>query len=63
MLWAAVNPIDHENTRINALGHDVPLTQRRKALIFQRAVTVAVCAGTLAFVDAWESHEDERGNT
>ena len=63
MLWAAVDPLDHENTRIKALGHDVPLTRKRKALIFQRAVTEAVCAGTLAFVDAWESHDDEQGGT
>ena len=62
LLWAAIDPLDHENTRINALGHDVPLTQRRKALIFQRAVAEAVCAGTLAFVDALESRESERGD-
>lgn len=63
MLWAAVDPLDHENTRINELGHSVPLTQRKKALIFQRALAEAVCAGTLAFIDALELHEDDRGNT
>lgn len=63
MLWAAIDPLDHENKRIDELGHDVPLTQRKKALIFQRAVTEAVCAGTLAFVSAWELHGSEQGDT
>ena len=62
MLWAAIDPLDHENKRINELGSDVPLTQRKKALIFQRAVTEAVCAGTLAFVNAMELHESEQGD-
>lgn len=58
MLWAAIDPFDHPDIRINELRKEVPFFQRRKAMVYQRAAVEAVCAGTLPFLVAKESHED-----
>ena len=61
MLWAAIEPFDHMGISIVDLKGRVPEAQYKKALIFKRAISEGVCAGTLAFVDAWE-HKGEWGD-
>jgi hypothetical protein len=58
LLWAGINPIEHMNVRLNDLKHIVAPYQYSKACIYQRAITEAVCGGTLEFVTAWEEHHD-----
>ncbi|WP_426192584.1 hypothetical protein [Massilia sp. DWR3-1-1] len=58
MLWAAIDPWDHETRRLNELRGIVRIMQYKKAGTYQRAIAEAVCAGTLPFVKAWELHED-----
>ena len=58
MLWAAIDPFDYQGVRINKLGTEVPFSQRRKAMVYQRAALEAVCAGTLPFVVAMERNFD-----
>jgi len=58
MLWAAIDPFDHIGVRLDALKADMPQHKFKKAWISQRAISEAVCSGTLPFIDAWEEHED-----
>ena len=58
MLWAAIDPMDHENTRLHELKSVLRLLQYKKAGTYQRAISEAVCAGTLSFVNAWELRDD-----
>lgn len=58
MLWAGIDPIEHDGSRLQDLSFFVSKQQHRKALIFLRAAVEAVSAGTLSFVEAWELHED-----
>ena len=62
MLWAAIDPFDHHDVRINKLGKEVSFSQRRKAMVYQRAALEAVCAGTLPFVMATERNFDDDFN-
>ena len=62
MLWAAVDPFDHHDVRINKLGKEVSFSQRRKAMVYQRAAIEAVCVGTLPFVLAMERSFDDDFN-
>ncbi|MDY7579443.1 hypothetical protein RGU70_14080 [Herbaspirillum sp. RTI4] len=58
MIWAGINPLDHEGLRISALVSKVPKIQHQNSKLFQRAISEAVCVGTLSFESAWEDHED-----
>lgn len=58
MLWAGIDPIEHDGCRLQDLSFFVSKQQHRKALIFLRAAVEAVSAGTLSFNEAWELHED-----
>lgn len=58
MLWAAIDPWDHETRRLNQLRGIVRIMQYKKAGTYQRAIAEAVCGGTLPFVKAWELHDD-----
>lgn len=62
MLWAAIDPADYVGVRIVELKDAIPSAQYKKAWMSLRAVTEAVCAGTLPFVEAWEGREDDRDN-
>lgn len=63
MLWAAIDPLIHHGKRIAELQRAIHETQYRKALLYLRAATEAVCAGTLPFTEAWEDHLDDQGNS
>lgn len=54
MIWAAVDPMANLGKRLAELSADLRPTQYRKALVYLRAATEAVCAGTLSFTEAWE---------
>ena len=58
MLWAAIDPMEHSGKRLVELKADINPAQYRKALLFMRAATEAVCAGTLPFAEAWEESGD-----
>lgn len=60
MLWAAIDPMEHFGKRLVELElkADLHPAQHKKALLFLRAATEAVCAGTLPFAEAWEIDED-----
>jgi len=58
MLWAAIDPADYVGVRIVELKDALPRAQYKKAWMSLRAVTEAVCGGTLPFVEAWESRVD-----
>jgi hypothetical protein len=58
LLWAALNPIEHMGIRLTDLKRVISPQQYSKACIYQRAITEAVCGGTLGFVTAWEDHQD-----
>lgn len=58
MLWAAIDPSDHIGVRLGTLKNSLPIVQYKKAWISLRAVSEAVCGGTLPFVEAWELHDD-----
>ena len=60
MLWAAIDPADHVGERLHSLKKDLPLRQYKKAWILLRAVSEAICGGTLPFVEAWELHDDHQ---
>jgi len=59
LLWAAVEPFDHAGKRVSELSDELTATQYKKARLFLRAVTEAVCAGTLPFMEAWEEGFDD----
>ena len=58
MLWAAIEPFDYTGKRLADLSSNVPPAQYKKARLYLRAVTEAVCSGTLPFMEAWEEHDD-----
>lgn len=58
MLWAGIDPMEHAGIRLLDLKHAVTPLQYRKASAFQRAISEAVCGGTLPFVEAWEDCSD-----
>ena len=59
MLWAAIDPIEHDGARLGKLKGKLPAAQYKKALLFLRAVSEAVCAGTLPCAEAWEEDYDD----
>lgn len=59
MLWAAIDPMAHQGKRLAELSSEIHPTQYRKALVFLRAATEAVCAGTLSFTEAWNEFDDD----
>ncbi len=62
MLWAAIDPIDYTGKRLNELKVELHPVQYKKALLFLRAATEAVCAGTLPFTEAFEeAHDNDYG--
>ena len=61
MLWAAIDPADYEGMRLQDLSRDIPREQYKKAFMSLRAVTEAVCGGTLPFTEAWEYFDDAPG--
>lgn len=54
LLWAAIDPMEHENLRLSEIKKFVRLVQYKKAGTFQRAIVEAVCGGTLPFSYATE---------
>jgi len=58
LLWAAVSPVEHMGVRLKDLKHVLSSQQYSKACIYQRAISEAVCGGSLGFVTAWEDHQD-----
>ena len=58
MIWAAIDPMEHLNIRLQNMKGIVPGDQYIKALSMQRAISEAVCSGALEFVEAWELHDD-----
>lgn len=58
MLWAGIDPMEHTGVRLLDLKNVLTPLQHRKASAFQRAISEAVCGGTLPFVEAWEDYSD-----
>lgn len=54
LLWAAIDPMDYIGMRLNELASHIPKERYKKAQIALRAITEAVCCGTLPFSEAWE---------
>ncbi len=61
MIWAAIDPMDHYRKRLIELERDIPPKRYKKAFLFLRAVSEAVCAGSLPFTEAWEEHYEYNG--
>lgn len=61
MLWGAIDPYEYPGERLAEIKSLVSSTQHRKAMICQRAIVEAVCAGTLPFSRAFETHSDYNG--
>lgn len=59
MLWAAIDPMDYPGKRLAELKTYFRPEQHKKALLFLRAATEAVCAGTLSFTEAFEEDYDD----
>jgi hypothetical protein len=62
MIWAAIDPAEFENIRLEALRATIPLWQYKKAWVFQRAIVEAVCSGTLSFDSSIEVHDSGNYN-
>ena len=62
MLWAGIDPADHDGNRLHSLKNDLPPKQYRKAWMSLRAVSEAVSGITLPFVEAWKLHDDRNGD-
>ena len=54
MLWAAIDPMDYYGKRLIELERKIPPKRYKKARLFLRALSEAVCAGSLPFTEAWE---------
>ena len=61
MLWAGLDPSDFINLRIEELKDRVNSVQYKKAILFQRAISEAVCGGSLGFVDAYKNSGSYEG--
>ena len=59
MLWAAIDPLEHDGVRLAKRKAKIPTGQYKKALLFLRAVSEALCAGTLPCTEAWEEDYDD----
>ena len=55
LIWAAVDPAMHPDTRLEQLKDVLPLPQYKKAWVSRKAFSEAICHGTLPFVEAWEA--------
>jgi hypothetical protein len=62
MLWGAIDPMEHKNIRLQELECAMEKVQHKKAWACQRAISEAVCGGTLPFVEALKECSDYNNN-